>query len=84
MLSFHVGHIWTDYSRSNLATYMYKPKVAAKLFLSNPSGDPSISLLSSVSDVGLCEDWLSCLCKLLLMSAASVSDSGDSLPAVPV
>ena len=81
MLSFHVGHIWTDYSRT---TYMYKPKVAAKFFLSNLSGDPSISLLSSVSDVGLCEDWLSRLCKLLLMSAASVSDSGDSLPAVPV
>ena len=33
-------------------------------------------------DVGLCEDWRSRLCELLLMSAVSV-DSGDGLPAVP-
>ena len=79
MLSFHVGHFRTEYSRSNLRTRSSQ-KVAAKHFcrIRRSEGRPA----TLFSDVGLCEDWRSRLCKLLLMSAVSV-DSGDGLLAVP-
>ena len=81
-LSFHVDHIRTEYSRSNLHTRSSQ-KVAAKHFcrIRHSEGRPKYSA-ALFSDVGLCEDWRSRLCKLLLMSAVSI-DSGDGLPAVP-
>ena len=81
-LSFHVEHIRTEYSRSNLRTRSSQ-KVAAKHFcrICRSEGRPKYSA-ALFSDVGLCEDWRSRLCKLLLMSAVSV-DSGDGLHAVP-
>ena len=81
-LSFHVNHIRTEYSKSNLRTRSSQ-KVAAKHFcrIRRSEGRPKYSA-ALFSDVGLCEDWHSRLCKLLLMSAVSV-DSGDGLPAVP-
>ena len=78
-LSFHVDHIRTEYSRSNLRTRSSQ-KVAAKQ-IRRSEGRPKYSA-ALFGDVGLCEDWRSRLCKLLLMSAVSV-DSGDGLPAVP-
>ena len=79
-LSFHVDHIRTEYSRSYLRA---SQKVAAKHFcrIRHSEGRPKYSA-ALFSDVGLCEDWRSRLCKLLLMSAVSL-DSGDGLPAVP-
>ena len=74
-----MDHIWTEYSRSNLRTCS-RQKVAAKHFRSS-EGRPKNSAALFI-DIGLCEDWRSRLCKLLLMSAVSV-DSGDGLPAVP-
>ena len=77
-----MDHIWTEYSRSNLRTCSCQ-KVAAKHFcqIRSSEGQPKNSAALFI-DVGLCEDWRSRLCKLLLMSAVSV-DSGDGLPAVP-
>ena len=71
-LSFDVDHIRTKYNLRTRTTQ----KAAAKLFC-------RIRLFRRVTQVfrcslqsctvGLCEDWRSCVCELLLMSAVSVA-----------